>query len=50
MQLQEFQERQKKIADMEAKLQNQDEQLATQQQRIKELHVSIILASSAFFP
>ena len=39
MQLQEFQERQKKIAEMEAKLQNQDEELATQQARIKTLHV-----------
>lgn len=39
MQLQEFQERQKKIADMEAKLQSQDEELATQQERIKTLHV-----------
>ncbi len=41
MQLQEFQERQKKIAEMEAKLQSQDQQLATQQERIKQLHVSI---------
>ena len=39
MQLQEFQERQKKIAEMEAKLQSQDEELATQQDRIKTLHV-----------
>lgn len=39
MQLQEYQERQKKIAEMEAKLQSQDEELATQQERIKTLHV-----------
>lgn len=39
MQLQEFQERQKKIAEMEAKLQSQDEELASQQERVKTLHV-----------
>ncbi|KAL3130540.1 hypothetical protein ABBQ38_008351 [Trebouxia sp. C0009 RCD-2024] len=36
--LQEYQERQKKIAEMEAKLQSQDDELATQQERIKTLH------------
>lgn len=50
MQLQEFQERQKKIADMEARLQSQDEELGKQQNRIKTLHVrtatlTIFLAS-----
>lgn len=39
MQLQEYQERQRKIAEMEAKLQSQDDELATQQERIKTLHV-----------
>ena len=39
LQLQEYQERQKKIADVEAKLQDQNEQLAAQQDRIKSLHV-----------
>ncbi|KAA6420293.1 MAG: structural maintenance of chromosomes 5 [Trebouxia sp. A1-2] len=36
--LQQFQERQKKIADMEAKLKDKDEEVATRQERIKELH------------
>ena len=40
LQLQEFQERQKKIADMEAKLKDKDDEVATRQERIKELHVS----------
>ncbi|DBA90541.1 TPA: Structural maintenance of chromosomes protein 5 [Trebouxia sp. C0004] len=36
--LQEFQERQKKIADMEARLKDKDEEVATRQERIQELH------------
>ena len=41
MQLQEYQERQKKIADMEANLKNKDEHLAEKQAKIKKLHVSM---------
>jgi hypothetical protein len=45
LQLQEFQERQKKIADMEAKLKDKDEEVATRQERIKELHVSNVASA-----
>ena len=45
LQLQEFQERQKKIADMEAKLKDKDEEVATRQEKIKELHVSNVASA-----
>lgn len=45
LQLQQFQERQKKIADMEAKLKDKDEEVATRQERIKELHVSNVASA-----
>lgn len=46
LQMQEFEERQKKIADMEAQLQDFDEHLATQQKRLKQLHVSTRLLAA----
>ena len=46
LQMQEFQERQKKIADMEAQLQNHDQELAMQQEKLKQLHVNTPTSST----